>query len=80
VAQDFYALFGLGYDDKSLSTLDLAGIALVAIQELEKNREKQKTEIEQLKGQMAQLQELVQKLLAEHGNEETGGNERLGMK
>ncbi|MCH8027084.1 MAG: tail fiber domain-containing protein, partial [candidate division Zixibacteria bacterium] len=38
VAQDFYALFGVGADDISISTIDPAGIALAAIKELiEKN-------------------------------------------
>jgi hypothetical protein len=34
MAQDFYALFGLGGDDKTVSTIDPAGVALVAIQAL----------------------------------------------
>ena len=34
VAQDFYALFGVGADDVSISTIDPAGIALAAIKEL----------------------------------------------
>jgi hypothetical protein len=33
VAEDFYKLFGLGTDDKGISTVDPAGIALAAIQE-----------------------------------------------
>lgn len=33
-AQDFYKLFGLGVDDKGISTIDPAGISLAAIQEL----------------------------------------------
>ena len=80
VAQDFYALFGLGYDDKSISTLNLAGIALIAIQEQEKNSQKQKSEIEQLKAQVSQLQEIVNILLAEREDKQTGENTELGMK
>jgi hypothetical protein len=34
VAQDFYALFGLGGSDKSISTIDPAGVALLGIQAL----------------------------------------------
>lgn len=34
MAQDFRALFGLGKDEKTISTLDLSGIALASIQEL----------------------------------------------
>ncbi len=36
VAQDFYALFGVGSDDISISTIDPAGIALAAIKALYK--------------------------------------------
>jgi len=39
MAQDFYAAFGLGGTDTGISTIDTAGVALVAIQALaEKNR------------------------------------------
>jgi trimeric autotransporter adhesin len=41
VAEDFYKLFGLGTDDKGISTVDPAGIALAAIQEQQKIIEKQ---------------------------------------
>lgn len=34
MAQDFYRLFGLGSDDKTITTIDPSGIALVGIQEL----------------------------------------------
>lgn len=34
MAQDFYNMFGLGGDDKTISTIDPAGVALLAIQEL----------------------------------------------
>ncbi|MFZ2038579.1 MAG: LamG-like jellyroll fold domain-containing protein [Minisyncoccia bacterium] len=37
IAEDFYALFGLGGTDKAISTIDPAGIALVGIQALNKN-------------------------------------------
>lgn len=38
-AQQFHALFNLGADDKGISTVDPAGIALAAIQELVKQNE-----------------------------------------
>jgi hypothetical protein len=45
MAQDFYELFGVGSDDKTISTLDPDGIALAAIQELHKqNVELKKTD------------------------------------
>jgi hypothetical protein len=62
VAQDFHALFGVGGDDKSISTVDPAGIALAAIQALhEKTREIDllKSEVEQLRSEKdAQIDEL----------------------
>ncbi len=42
MAQDFYALFDLGNDDKSISTIDPAGIALVAVQQLKKENDELK--------------------------------------
>ncbi len=66
VAQDFRAAFGLGSDDKSIAVVDSEGVALAAIQGLNKkvddrNRElldlvkAQKTAIEALKAELAEL-------------------------
>lgn len=56
MAQDFYGLFGLGTDDKSISTIDPSGVSLIAIQELlkrieslESKNKKLEIEIEKLK-------------------------------
>jgi hypothetical protein len=49
VAQDFHAAFGLGMDDKHIATVDADGVALAAIQGL--NRK-----VETLKGQLEQKQ------------------------
>ena len=52
MAQDFYRLFGLGKDDKHISTLDPDGVALAAIKALiEEN--------EALKQRLLRLEELV---------------------
>jgi hypothetical protein len=53
-AQDFRAAFGLGDDDKSISTVDADGIAMAAIQGLNAKVEEQQREI-------AELSERVQK-------------------
>ncbi|MFM9907870.1 MAG: tail fiber domain-containing protein [Chitinophagaceae bacterium] len=50
MAQDFYKLFDLGTDDKGISTVDPAGIALAAIQELIKENTDLKKRIEKLEG------------------------------
>ncbi len=47
-SQDFYALFSLGVDDKGISTIDPAGIALAAIQEQQRIIDKQNEQINQL--------------------------------
>jgi hypothetical protein len=62
VAQDFYALFGLGSDDKTISTVDPAGIALAAIKELNIKTQRidaQQHEIDELRSQLAELQEAI---------------------
>jgi hypothetical protein len=72
VAQDFYAAFGLGADDKHITTVDEGGVALAAIQGLnakvekaleEKSRqlEEQAATIRQQQREIAELRERVQK-------------------
>ena len=39
VAEDFYAMFGLGPDDKHVAATDMASIALIAAKELQKKAE-----------------------------------------
>ena len=55
MAQDFYNLFHLGEDSLGISTIDPDGIALAAIQELHK-------ENQQLKKELNQLRSLVEKM------------------
>lgn len=50
MAQDFYSLFGLGEDDKHISTIDPDGIALAAIQALLDKIERLETRIYELEG------------------------------
>ncbi|PWB72401.1 hypothetical protein C3F09_06660 [candidate division GN15 bacterium] len=71
MAQDFYAIFKLGDDDKTISTIDPAGIALAAIQELYRAQQRlqQKTaEIDNLKTELAELRSAVNRILAARGN------------
>ncbi len=49
MAQDFHAAFGLGLNDKTINTLDIDGINMVAIQALERRT----AEVEALKKQLA---------------------------
>jgi hypothetical protein len=48
-AQDFYAAFGIGEDERHISTVDADGVALAAIQELYRINLSQSQQIEQLK-------------------------------
>jgi len=66
MAQDFHAAFGLGTDDKHIATVDADGVALAAIQGLNRKLEQKETEITELKEQLASLQEVVNRLLTQH--------------
>jgi Chaperone of endosialidase len=61
MAQDFHALFNVGVDDKSISSLDPAGIALKAIQEQQKIIEAQQRQIDMLIAQNKLIQEKIEK-------------------
>jgi hypothetical protein len=65
VAQDFYATFGVGSDDKTIASMDAAGISLASVQELYRRAREQQEEIgrlrarvEELEGQKARIEEL----------------------
>jgi trimeric autotransporter adhesin len=61
MAQDFYAAFGVGPDDKHITTIDEGGVALAAIQGLnekvESGQQKAETEIEKLETENADLKQ-----------------------
>jgi hypothetical protein len=59
-AEDFHAIFEVGDPDGGISTVDPAGIALVAIQELYKKTQ----EIEELKAEVAELRRIVEEISA----------------
>jgi len=48
IAQDFHKAFGLGADDKHISTIDADGVALAAIQALKKQNDEQQKIIDDL--------------------------------
>ena len=49
MAQDFYAAFGVGEDDKHITTIDADGVALAAVQALARQVAELKAEIERMK-------------------------------
>lgn len=61
MAQDFYVAFGVGPDDKHITTVDEGGVALAAIQGL---NQKLETENAALKARLEKLERLVESLTA----------------
>lgn len=59
-AQDFYEIFGLGNDEKTISTIDPSGIALAAIQQLKKENDAMRSEMNELQAQVNHLTEIIQ--------------------
>lgn len=57
MAQDFYAAFGLGDDDKHIGTVDADGVALAAIKGVHAVTKEQQVEITELKGELKQLRD-----------------------
>jgi len=63
-AQDFRAAFGLGEDDRHISTLDPDGISLRAIQALDARTQRLQDENAALKAELAALRQAVAELAA----------------
>ncbi|MEE9553315.1 MAG: tail fiber domain-containing protein [candidate division Zixibacteria bacterium] len=57
MAQDFFALFGLGEDDRHISTLDPSGVALAGVKELIGIIKNQNIKIEELEKKIVVLEE-----------------------
>ncbi len=62
MAQDFYAAFGTGADERGISTLDSAGVALAAIQALAAENAEQRAENAEQRALNAQLMERLEAL------------------
>ncbi len=62
MAQDFYKLFTVGLDDKSISTIDPSGVALAAIQEQQTQIELLKNENDALKKNLFSLMQRIELL------------------
>ncbi len=60
MAQDFYAAFGLGKDDKGISTMDTSGAAFGAIQGLHKLLSEKDRQIRALEERLRKLEQLIQ--------------------
>ena len=62
MAQDFYAAFALGQDERYITTVDADGVALAAIQGLHQLVQEQTRQIEALQADNARLQQQVDRL------------------
>jgi hypothetical protein len=59
MAQDFYAAFSVGADDRHIATVDEDGVALAAIQGLNEKLKEKDGQIEALNKRLADLEQLV---------------------
>ncbi len=55
MARDFHAAFGLGADDKHISTIDPDGVALAAIEALDRKLKEKDAQIERLRRQLDEV-------------------------
>ena len=62
MAQDFYAAFNVGTDDKHISMVDADGVALAAIQGLNQKLEEQRAEHAELKRELSEIKQLLTQL------------------
>lgn len=62
MAQDFYAAFGVGEDDRFIGTIDADGVALAAIQGLHELVQEKERRIEEIEAKLASLEALVRTL------------------
>jgi len=69
MAQDFYAAFGLGEDNTHISTVDAAGVSLVAIQALYEQNQALKEENAALRARLDDLEARVAALEEAQGGE-----------
>jgi hypothetical protein len=62
MAQDFYGSYGVGKDDKHLSALDVNGVALASIQELNRIVEEKDSQIADLEADVSSLNQRLHQL------------------
>lgn len=61
MAEDFYSVFNIGENERTIGTLDPSGVALAAIRALDKKTQ----EIDDLKAELAEMKALLNELAAE---------------
>ena len=64
MAQDFYNLFHTGGDSLAISTIDPAGVALIGIQELQKENETLKNTIDKQNDKLIEMEKEINDMKA----------------
>ena len=59
MAQDFYAAFNVGPDDKHIAMVDEGGVALAAIQGLNAKLKEKEAEIAEMKARLEKLEQII---------------------
>ncbi len=59
MAQDFYAAFGVGPDDKHIATVDADGVALAAIKALKAENDRLKEQLKAQDERLARIEALI---------------------
>jgi hypothetical protein len=62
MAQDFYAAFHIGADDRHIATIDEDGVALVAVKALHAENASLRGDVVELRGENASLRRSLAKL------------------
>jgi hypothetical protein len=65
MAQDWYAAFRVGANEKTISSSDMNGVALASFKALNEQLEERKDEITDLKTQIARIEALLEKVAAQ---------------
>lgn len=64
MAEDFYAAFGLGADDRHIAASDVAGVAVAAVQALSATVDSQRAELDELRRRNRDLEARLQRIEA----------------
>ncbi len=67
-AQDFYAAFGLGEGELTITTTDIDGVNLLAVQALEKRTAALQAENARLRERLTELEAMVQSMVGTESN------------
>lgn len=66
MAQQFYSLFNLGLDNKGISTIDPAGVALIGIQELSKHNDDMQKKVDDMQQKLNDMATQNQNLIIQN--------------